>query len=98
MSDNYEPPEGSTNPHQSVLSKYRIQQLENAVAELRQASAMANAEWRLENKKLHDEIEKMKADEAAKERHLLIVGITTLGSIVVTLVGIIWAYRSAIFK
>lgn|GEM_PF-4997366 len=40
----------------------------------------------------------MKSAEAAKERQLLLVGITTLGGIVTTLFGVLWAYRSVIFK
>lgn len=83
---------------QSVLSSYKIEQLEKSVAELREANAVLAAEWRADNRALHDEIAQMKEAEAAKERQLLMVGITTLGGIVVTLFGVLWAYRSVIFK
>ena len=84
-------------PHQT-LPQYRISQLEEAVAELRGANAVMAAEWRADNRALHDEITRMKEAEAAKERQLLLVGITTLGGIVVTLFGVLWTYRSVIFK
>jgi hypothetical protein len=83
---------------QSTLSGYKIEQLELSVAELREANAVLAAEWRADNRALHNEIAQMKEAEAAKERQLLMVGITTLGGIVVTLFGVLWAYRSVIFK
>ncbi|MDH4541084.1 MULTISPECIES: hypothetical protein [Sulfitobacter] len=85
-------------PQQSVLSGYKIEQLEKSVAELREANAIMAAEWRSDNRALHEEIAQMKEAEAAKERQLLMVGITTLGGIVVTLFGVLWTYRSVIFK
>ncbi|WP_435988524.1 hypothetical protein [Sulfitobacter sp. SH24] len=83
---------------QSTLSGYKIEQLEKSVAELREANTVMAAEWRADNRSLHEEIAQMKEAEAAKERQLLIVGITTLGGIVVTLFGVLWTYRSVIFK
>lgn len=83
---------------QSTLSGYKIEQLEKSVAELREANTVMAAEWRADNRALHEEIAQMKEAEAAKERQLLIVGITTLGGIVVTLFGVLWTYRSVIFK
>ena len=83
---------------QSTLSGYKIEQLELSVAELRESNAVLAAEWRADNRALHNEIAQMKEAEAAKERQLLMVGITTLGGIVVTLFGVLWAYRSVIFK
>ncbi|UWR36137.1 hypothetical protein [Sulfitobacter sp. W074] len=85
-------------PQQSTLSGYKIEQLEKSVAELREANTVLAAEWRADNRALHDEITQMKEAEAAKERQLLMVGITTLGGIVVTLFGVLWTYRSVIFK
>jgi hypothetical protein len=77
----------TSEPGQSSLSSYKIAQLEAWVTDLQQ-----------DNKNLHAEISQMKADDAAKERQLLMVGITTLGGIVVTLFGVLWTYRSVIFK
>ncbi len=85
-------------PQQSTLSGYKIEQLEKSVAELREANTVLAAEWRADNRALHEEIAQMKEAEAAKERQLLMVGITTLGGIVVTLFGVLWTYRSVIFK
>ena len=83
---------------QFTLSGYKIEQLEKSVAELREANTVMAAEWRADSRALHDVITQMKEAEAAKERQLLIVGITTLGGIVVTLFGVLWTYRSVIFK
>ncbi|KZX96355.1 MULTISPECIES: hypothetical protein [unclassified Sulfitobacter] len=85
-------------PQQSTLSSYKIEMLERSVAELREANTILAAEWRTDNRALHEEIAQMKEAEAAKERQLLMVGITTLGGIVVTLFGVLWTYRSVIFK
>ncbi len=85
-------------PQHSTLPGYKIQQLEKSVAELREANTVLAAEWRADNRALHEEIAQMKEAEAAKERQLLMVGITTLGGIVVTLFGVLWTYRSVIFK
>ncbi|KKL94428.1 hypothetical protein LCGC14_1864790 [marine sediment metagenome] len=85
-------------PQQSTLSSYKIEMLEKSVAELREANTILAAEWRTDNRALHEEIALMKEAEAAKERQLLMVGITTLGGIVVTLFGVLWTYRSVIFK
>lgn len=82
----------------SSLDAYRISQLEHSVSSLREANTILAAEWREESRALHQEITDMKSAEAAKERQLLLVGITNLGGIVTTLFGVLWAYRSVIFK
>ena len=47
---------------------------------------------------LADEIKEIERTEAEKEKKALLVGVMSLGSIVMTLAGVIWAYRSVIFK
>ena len=52
-------------------------------------------ERRLE--KLEKELLDMRKEATARERNWLRTGITVLGFLVVTLFGVIWAYRSVIF-
>lgn len=47
--------------------------------------------------KLEKELVDMRKEAAARERNWLRTGITVLGFLVVTLFGVIWAYRSVIF-
>ena len=60
-------------------------------------------EYRLEQAEkalaaLEAELKAFKAAEEELERKRLTWGITALGSVVLTLGGVIWAYRGVIFK
>lgn len=47
---------------------------------------------------LRKEIAAVRANEEARERKRLLYGISTLGTVAMALFGVIWNYRSVIFK
>ena len=56
------------------------------------------AEAERDIKRLESEIKQMRREAETRERARLRAGIGALGSAVLTLIGIIWAYRAVIFK
>jgi len=70
----------------AALDNYRLGQLESRVAELAE-----------KNDKLEKEIQLVKDTEEKRERARLKWGVGALGSVVMALGGVIWAYRKVIF-
>lgn len=66
------------------------ERIKHLAAKVDQANAVAA--------KARDELEAFEKLVEAREKKRLMTGISVLGSIVLSLVGIIWNYRSVIFK
>lgn len=66
---------------------YRLSQAEKHIAE--QAADI---------ERLNTKLNEMRIQDAAREKKQLMWGITTLGAVVMTLGGVLWAYRGIIFR
>ena len=70
-----------------VLVPYRLQMAETRIEE---------QDKHIE--KLEDDFKKFQRQMDEKERRNLAWGVGTLGTVVITLAGVIWSYRSVIFR
>lgn len=74
----------------SATNEVLEERVKHLTAQVEAAAAMA--------KEAKDELEAFEKLVEAREKKRLMTGISILGSVVLTLAGVIWNYRSVIFK
>lgn len=77
---------------------YRVEQAEKAIAELHAEIEQLESEQRKASKQFETELQAAKDLQAKRDRQNLVWGIGVLGAVVTTLGGVIWQYRSFIFR
>ena len=74
-------------PTSSNVVEYRVAILEKEIGSLR-----------TELRQLQELVDRQQDDRNARERNVLVAGIALMGSVMLSLIGVIWAYRALIFK
>lgn len=74
-----------------ALVEYRLEQAEETIERLATSH-------RADVAKLSGELDKMRAEYAARERKALLAGISFLGSGLIAVCTVVWNYRDVIFR
>lgn len=83
---------------ETLLLEYRITELERRLEAQFTRFERTTEEQEKQIKILEEKITKRENERDVEEKKKLIWGISFLGSIILSLLGIIWNFRSAIFK
>jgi hypothetical protein len=77
---------------------YRLDRLDREITHVEEIFERKLADLEDEVHSLRSELARRDEARLTRERSNLLAGIGALGSVIITLIGIIWAYRQAIFQ